>query len=297
MKTQVCIVKGNDPYLATKDLLERLKFKLKNKTVLIKPNLTISTSPHSSITTDVDAVRAILEKLKNCKIIIGEGSYKNTMQAFEQAGYFELKKDFQIEFIDLNKDVQVAKTIPRPIRFSVLPIAKSVLDCDYLINASKLKIHGSATVTLCMKNLFGTVPTRKNRIIIHPYINEAICDYFQVLHPDLNIVDGIIGNQHDEILDNPIKSGIVIGGYDAISTDIIGAKAMSVDPNTVKYLRIAQQIFGKREIDIIGEQVELIKKKYISTSGFSTNLRYFTEQVSGSISRISPKFKSKIKFK
>lgn len=287
MTYDVCIIKGKDPYKTTKLLLKKLNFHLNGKKVLIKPNLVSVASSETGITTDVNIVRAILEELKDCNVIIGEGSAGNTKKAFEVNGYYDLAENFDIELIDFNEDTIVWKKIPKPFQYKKLPFAKTALQCDYLIDVSKLKIHAHATVTLSLKNLFGTIPKRRNKIIIHPFIRRAICDIAQIIKPDLNIIDGIIGNECDEVISHPVNSGIIIGGYDALSVDLIGCKCMGINPQEVEYLQLAQELFGPRNIKLIGEKIEDVKINFKRERLAKTDIRYLKEKIANYALRIT----------
>jgi uncharacterized protein (DUF362 family) len=281
----VCITRGKDPYITTKKLLDKLKFKVTNKKVLVKPNLVTTDSSGSGITTDVNVVRAILERLKRCEVTIAEGSSVDTLQAFESNGYVELAEEFDANLVDLNRDEVVIKKVPKPICFRKLPIAKAVLESEFLINVAKLKIHKIAIVTLCLKNLFGCVPGRDNKLVIHPSINKAICDIAQVIRPDFNVVDGIVGNQTDEAISSPVHSGIVVGGYDALSVDLVGSECMGVYPEEVEHLTIAKKLFGERKIKVIGEKIEDVKKIYDRKTLLKTRLRYAEEKILSKVLR------------
>lgn len=280
---KVFIEKGFDPYKTTKKLLKKINFSVKGKKVFIKPNLTLS-SVSKSINTDVGVVKAVLEKLKDCDVLIGDGGF-DTEKAFESAEYYSLEKEFNVKLIDLNKDIIVKKKIPKPFLFEEIPFAKSVLN-TYLINIGKLKAHSLAKVTLSIKNLFGCVVPRKNRIIIHPYINKALADIIQVIKPDFNIIDGIIGNQNDEVQPDPVNSGIVLASKDALSLDIVGSKCMDIEPETVEHLVLIKRLLGKRDIKIIGENIENVKKKYQTRELFSTKFRHLGERILSRIYRI-----------
>lgn len=251
---KVYVIKGKDPYKATKDLLNKMKFSLKDRRVFIKVNV----HPDKIPSTDVNVIRAILEKLKNCDVVIG-GNVGILGDSFKINGYDKLARKFDAKLVDLDEDERVIMKVKKSIRFSEFPIAKSVLDADYVINAAKLKIHNHAKVTLCLKNLFGCISGR-TKLLIHTCINEAIHDYMQILRSDLNIIDGIIGNQNDEFFPNPIRSNIVIGGYDSLSVDIIGTKCMGVNPEEVEYLKLLN--YKDREVKVIGEKIENVTKKY-----------------------------------
>lgn len=251
---KVYVVKSKSPYRATKTLLDKMRFSLKSKKVFIKANVHPTRIP----STDVNVVRAVLERLKNCKVVIG-GNIGILGESFRINDYYKLAREFGADVVDLDKDERVVAKVKNPIRFSEFPIAKSALDADYVVNAAKLKIHNHAKVTLCLKNLFGCVSGR-SRLLIHSHINEAIHDYMQILSSDLNIIDGIIGNQNDEFFSNPIRSNIVIGGYDPLSVDVVGTRCMGIDPEEVEYLRLMN--YQNRGIKVIGEKIERVTKEY-----------------------------------
>lgn len=268
-KLKVYILKGNEPHRTTKELLDKMKFSLSNKKVFIKANL----HPNKYASTDINVVRAILEKLRNCDVTIGG----NADKYFEINNYYDLEKEFGVKLLNLEKDDVVIKKVRNPARFNEFPVAKSFVDADYVINVAKLKIHSHARVTLCLKNLFGCIPGRRIRLTIHPFINDAIYDYMQIFKPDLNIIDGIVGNQN-ECLPNPIRSNIVIGGYDPLVVDVVGAKCMGVNPEEVEYLKLLK--YEDKEIEIIGEKIENVVRHYNKRKPLKAYMRYFIENCS-----------------
>lgn len=281
MKEIVCIEKGENAYKTTKKVLNRLNFKVKNKKVLIKPNLVTTSSANKGITTDVNVCRAILEKLDNCNTTIAEGGI-NTDESFKKLGYNKLAKELGIKLVDLNKDKIIKAEVKNHLALKKIPYAASVLEYDYIIDVAKLKIHSLAQVTLSMKNMFGCVPTRKNKIMMHPLINKAITDILQIRYPDFCVIDGIIGNQRDECRSDPVKANIIIAGKDALAVDTIATRCMKIDPNEIKHINNAINVFGNREIEVIGKKIEDIAKKFNRSIKLSTRMRYLCE---GALSR------------
>ena len=66
---------------------------------------------------------------------------------------------------------------------------------DYIINIAKMKAHSLAGVTLCMKNIFGFIPTRKQKLMYHPFIRKAVLDMNQIVPSHFSIVDGVLNNE------------------------------------------------------------------------------------------------------
>ncbi len=280
---KVFIQSGNDPYKTTKKILERMNFSVKSKKVLIKPNLTFP-SESKSINTDFGVVKAVIERLKDCDIFVGDGGY-DTENAFELGGYNSLEDEFGVKLIDLNKDKIIKKKIPKPFAFKEIQFAKTAFDCNYLVNIGKLKIHSLAKVTLSIKNLFGFVVPRRNRVIIHPFINKALADIVQIIKPDFNIIDGIVGNQIDEVRPDPVSSGIILASKDALSLDIIACRCMGINPEEIEHLALIEKLFGERKVEIIGEHINEIARQYKTGMLLSTKLRYFGERMLSRIYR------------
>lgn len=266
---KVYILKGSDPYKTTKKLLDKMNFFLSNKRVFIKANV----QPNRDTSTNVNVIRAILEKLNDCKVVIG-GNVGITGRPFKINNYYGLKKEFDVELLDLERDDIAIKKVRDPIRFKEFPVAKSSVNADYVINVAKLKIHSHAKVTMCLKNFFGCIPGRI-KLTIHPFINDAIHDYMQIFRSDLNIIDGIVGNQNDEVTSHPVRSNVMIGGYDALCVDIVGSRCMGVDPREVEYLRLLN--YDSRKIEIIGERIEDVAMDYSRRKLPKTYIRYFIE--------------------
>jgi uncharacterized protein (DUF362 family) len=250
---KVYIRKGKSPYKTTKELLDAMKFSIKGKRVFIKANV----HPAKIPSTDVNVIRAVVDRLKNCEIVVG-GNVGIMGESFTINNYHSLES-MGVRLVDLDLDEKVMMKVKKPIRYRKIPIAKSCIDCDYFINVSKLKIHNHAKVTLCLKNLFGCVPGTA-KLLMHPYINDAIHDYMQVINSDFNIIDGIVGCQNDEFYVKPMRSNIVIGGHDALSVDVVGSKCMEVEPSEVEYLRLLN--YEKRSVEVVGEKIDDVMREY-----------------------------------
>ncbi|MFH1007829.1 MAG: DUF362 domain-containing protein [Candidatus Latescibacterota bacterium] len=260
--TTVGIEQGAQAYETTARLLERLDFRVADRTVLIKPNLTTASSAESGITTDVSVCRAILERLERCRVLIGEGSGgAHTQTAFERNGYVELAHRFGVKLVNMDEVAVVRKTVPAPLHFRELPLARTVFEADYLISAAKLKIHSLAGVTLSLKNMFGCVP-RAEKLRVHGHINKGILDIAQLIYPDFAIIDGIVGNERDEVDSFPVPSGIVLAGKDALSVDQVGCRCMGVDPEEVAHLREGVALFGARTIERVGSPLSEVARIY-----------------------------------
>jgi uncharacterized protein (DUF362 family) len=280
MDTKVYVASSDDAYRGTCEALKALDFSVKGKRVYIKPNLTGARPSQDGMTVDTGAVRAVLERLSDCpEITIGE-SCSDTDRAFEELGYKELIREFpNIKLEDIRYSESVWKPIPRPYHTKEMPFNATVFKHDYIINIAKMKTHSLAGVTLCMKNIFGFIPTRKQKLMYHPFIRKALLDMNQIVQSHFCIVEGIWGNEFDEVQSTPKYTGAIIAGENMLAVDMVAANIMGIDIHEIDTYRMAFELWGKPEVNLIGIEPESIRVNYRRGCLFSTRIRYIKETI------------------
>ncbi|UCG45425.1 MAG: DUF362 domain-containing protein, partial [Candidatus Bathyarchaeota archaeon] len=200
------------------------------------------------------------------QLAIGEGGASHsTEKAFEVTGIKEVARRQRIPLIDLNKEPRVEVRIPQPLRLQRVEIAKRVLESTCIINVPTLKVHSMALVTLSMKNLMGAVLPKS---IIHGMINEKIVDLTAIFKDKvkLNIVDGLVGAEVNEISGTPVTMNLIIAGTDMVAVDTVATAVMGIEPHRVKYLQLAAQrglgITDFKKIQVIGEEIDRVKQMF-----------------------------------
>jgi len=278
MQTQVCVARTQDAYQGTCEVLDSLGFRVRGKRVFIKPNLTGCRPACDGMGIDIGSVRAVLEHLEDCPVISLGESCSKTDRAFVELGYRELQQDFpQLRLLDLRRSEEVWKPIPSPVHTREMPFAAEIFEHDYLINIAKLKTHSLAGISLCLKNIFGCVPTRRQKLMYHPFIRKAMLDMNQVIRSDFCLIEGVWGNEFDEIQSTPVNAGVVVGGENILAVDEAAAAIMGVDvADTVTY-PLAWELFGKPEIEWLGEPLPAVQGRFRQGCLPSTRLRYLKE--------------------
>jgi uncharacterized protein (DUF362 family) len=144
-------------------------------------------------------------------------------------------------------------------------VAKTILKCDGIINVPKLKIHHMAQVTLSLKNLMGVIVDNRG-IVMHDMIDEKIVDLASLFKPVLNVIDGVIGAEKDEVVGDPVISNVVLSGVDMVSVDAVGSAVMGLDPLLVRHVQMAEArglgLASLERIEFVGESIESVVKKY-----------------------------------
>jgi uncharacterized protein (DUF362 family) len=284
--SNVYLAKTDDAYRGACEALDALGFKVSGKRVYIKPNLTGGRPSRDGLTVDAGMVRAVLERLQDCpQITIGE-SCSDTTKAFEELGYQKLVEEFpNVQLEDIRLSEIVWKQIPKPYHTREMPFNTSIFNHDYVVNIAKMKTHSLAGVTLCLKNIFGFIPTRKQKLMYHPFIRKALLDMNQIVPSHFCMVDGVWGNEFDEVQSTPKHTGAVIAGENMLSVDIIAAEIMGINLNDTDTYRMAFELWGDPEINLIGSGLDEVKTSYRQGCLFTTRLRYLKETTASLVYR------------
>lgn len=277
-RSSVYISRSESAYHGASEALDALAFQVRGRSVYIKPNLTGARPSCDGLTIDTGIIRAILERLEDCpRVTIGE-SCSNTTEAFDELGFRQLTEEFpNVKIEDIRTSNIVWKKIPRPYHTSEMPFNSTIFQHDYVVNIAKMKTHSLAGVTLCLKNIFGFVPTRKQKLMYHPFIKKAILDMNQVIRSDFCIVDGIWGNEFDEVQSTPKHSGVIIAGEDILAVDTVAAGVMGIDVNDIVTYRLAFELWGRPQYSVMGVDPESVRCSYRQGCLLTTRIRYLKE--------------------
>ena len=300
--SRVSVVSSMDRQKAVTEALNEIrpdieKNKIKDKSVLIKPNL-VSTSRLLAVT-HVDAVRGVIDFIKDFepkKIIIAEGT-GGTFKAYENFGYNELVREYEnIELVDVNADSFVEiKFLTMEGDEHVVHLSKTVIDADFKFSVARAKTHDHTTCTLTLKNLQGCIP-RREQVWTHGAPREFhgeppelstksnnilarnIATIVKKIKPDVGVIDGIVAMEGDGPGGgDPVDLGVVVASSDVLAADTVMAEVMGFDSKEIGYIYYADKIGlgeGKIEnIEVLGERIENVRRK------FKPHRNYYESQV------------------
>ena len=247
------------------------KFVQKNDTVLIKPNLLRAATPEAAVTTHPTVIRRLIERVIEVggKPVVGDSpAFGATEKIAEQAGIAEVAREFEVEVIDLNK---YAKIPGKPGQSSrTFKLARAVLDSDVIINVPKLKVHQQMQLSGAIKNSFGCAPG-KFKTRLHFYRGEdkltfakMILEYYQLVSPQLTIVDGIIAMERlGPHGGDRYPLGILTGGVDCVAMDRVHCEIIGMPADGLEFLIVAKELgigeTGIEMIEFFGESLDSVK--------------------------------------
>ena len=185
------------------------------------------------------AIRAIRE-VTDAEIIIGDATTDGDSPALYAAmGYPErLGKYRNVRLVDFNDGecVAVPMTHAHPM-FRSYSLPRELAESDAFVSLAKMKAHVSLGCTLCIKNLFGWMPTSiygVPRVYLHDRLirlPRVLVDLAAWSKPCLNVVDGIVAANKSEWNGTPMRPGVILAGTNCVATDSVGARVMGFDPN------------------------------------------------------------------
>jgi uncharacterized protein (DUF362 family) len=266
------------------DLLARLKEyaqqvsipSLKNKRVVLKPNMVEFRGDGKPITTNPAVLRAAIQfvdYLGAREIIVAEGPghMRDTEYLLDKTGIGKACRDLKVPFVDLNLD-DIEK-VPNTHGFNGLKefyLPKTIIGADAVVSVPKMKTHHWVGVTCSMKNLFGVVPGRKYgwpKNLLHiKGIPRSIIDLVHLVNPTFAVVDAIVAMEGDgPINGTAIDTGFLVLGCDVAAVDATCIRAMSMDPNEFAYVILAGKVVGNIDeemIDVVGGTLAELKRPF-----------------------------------
>ena len=248
---------------------------VKGQTVVLKPNM-VEYQPGKPVTTNPAIIKAAILMAfdlgaKQVIVAEGPGHMRDTEYLLHETGIGAICKEMAVPFVDLNLD-QIVK-VDNHDGFTALKefyLPQTIAHADTVISLPKLKTHHWVGVTCSMKNLFGTVPGRKYgwpKNLLHVQgIPHSIIDLQHLVKPRFAIVDAVITMEGDGPINGVAKHlGYVILGNDLAAVDATCLRLMKLDPHDFPYIRLAGQVVGNIEedmIDISGPAVTAIATDY-----------------------------------
>jgi len=225
----------------------------KGSRVVIKPNLGFAVPPQRASNTSPEVIRTLailaleagaksVEVLDNpvhpiiaCNLRNG---IKNALKDLDQVHVALIDDDKFFTEVDLPNARQMKKC----------KVMRAILECDALINAPMAKSHGSALISMSLKNWMGASRSRGKWHGDYD-LHQAIADFATFIKPKFTILDasralltgGPGGPGEIKILNT------IIGGMDQVAIDSFGVtlapwNGRILKPEDVPHIRLAAEM-------------------------------------------------------
>ena len=246
-KQDILMIHGTDYKEMTKKLLEAADLEgligSKKAQVALKPNLVTSNPPSSGATTHPELLAGAIEYLKEhgfSNIVIMEGSWVGcgTGAAFRIAGYDRVCRDYNVPFIDLQKDTSTSYDA----KGMKIALCDKAMAADFMINMPVLKGHGQTLVTCALKNNKGIIPNSEKRRFHTLGLHKPIAHLNTVAPNSFILVDNICGDLDFEEGGNPVIMNRILGALDPVLCDAFVCESMGIPVEDVPYIGMAERL-------------------------------------------------------
>jgi uncharacterized protein (DUF362 family) len=220
------------------------RFVKPNATVVVKPNIGWDAPPERAANTNPRLVGRIVEQCLAAgakQVYCFDYTCDNWRRCYRNSGIERAVGDAGGTMVPGNSERYYH---PVEVGGSTLREAKEhelVLESDVFINVPVLKSHGSATLTVAMKNMMGAIWDR--RFWHRNGLHRCIADFAGYRRPDLNVVDAydvMMRNGPKGVSVRDVKRlGAQLISTDMVTADAAAARLFGLDPRNVDYIPLA----------------------------------------------------------
>ncbi len=229
--------------------------------IAMKPNLVGPIPAGDGATTHPEIVEGVTAYLRDHgfqNLILMESSWvgDKTSDALLVTGFGALSKRLGIPFFDLQSD----RSVPTDCAGMKIRICKKALEADYLINLPVMKGHCQTRMTCALKNLKGCIPNAEKRRFHSMGLHEPIGHLSAGLKQGFILAVAICPDLTFEDGGNPVQMDLMLCSYDPVLLDTYACSLVGVKPESVPYIRIAEQC-GVGESSLSREMISCFLEK------------------------------------
>ncbi|MEM9696824.1 MAG: DUF362 domain-containing protein, partial [Myxococcota bacterium] len=240
---------GPDPATLVRNAVDAIggmkRFISRHDIVTIKPNIGWDRTPMHAANTNplvvAELVRMVFEAGAK-RVTVTDASCNEPNRCFQRSGIWKAAYDAGADVV-----------IPADHRFRSLrlggdvldewPVYRPMLDTDKVINVPVAKHHNLAKFTAAMKNWYGLLGGRRNRL--HQNIDVSIADLATFMQPTLTVIDATRvllrnGPQGGNIADAKDMNQ-VIASVDQVAADAYACGLIGVEPEELAYLKMGHE--------------------------------------------------------
>lgn len=238
-----------DPGALTRKAVEALggmkRFVSNGDIVAVKPNIGWDRMPIHAANTNPLVVAELVKMAFEAgakQVIVTDASCNEPNRCFQRSGIWRAAHALHATVI-LPAAHRFREVRMKGDVLDVWPIYTPLVNVDKVINAPVAKHHNLSKFTGAMKNWYGLLGGRRNRL--HQNIDVSIADLATFMRPTLTVMDatrvllrnGPQGGNADDARD----VHQVIASLDQVAVDAYGATLIGEKPANVKYLKLGHE--------------------------------------------------------
>jgi uncharacterized protein (DUF362 family) len=176
-------------------------------------------------------LNALLKNLRekefsDLKVIEGDLKLQPAVKTIKTIGIDKILEKYKVPFLPI-------ENLPRE---DELPV---ILKNAQLISTPVLHTHTFAVISVAAKNLYGLLPIYREKY--HNILSEKLLELVKNVKA-FTIIDGTVGLEGGSMrMGDPVRTDLVLAGWDPIAIDVVAAKIMGFSIDEVPYLKMAKE--------------------------------------------------------
>ena len=238
-----------DPAVLTRRAVDGLggmnRFISRGDVVVVKPNIGWDRMPIHAANSNPDVVATVVKMAFEAgakTVVVTDASCNDPNRCFQRSGIWRASYKLGAEVI-----------LPAEHRFRTMRLNGDVLDewpvymplvqADKVINVPVAKHHNLAKYTGAMKNWYGALGGRRNRL--HQNIDVSVADLATFMRPTLVVVDAtrvlVRNGPQGGNIDDTREMNTVFATADQVAADAYGASLIGQKRENIAYLKMGQE--------------------------------------------------------
>jgi uncharacterized protein (DUF362 family) len=221
------------------------RFVSRGDVVVVKPNIGWDRMPIHAANTNPDVVGAVVQMAFEAgakKVVVADGSCNDPSRCFQRSGIWRKAYGLGAEVV-LPAEHRYRTTRIKGEVLDEWPIFTTLIEADKVISVPVAKHHNLAKYTAAMKNWYGVLGGRRNRL--HQNIDMSIADLATFMRPSLVVVDAMRvlvrnGPQGGNIDDTKVMNTIV-ATVDQVAADAFGCTLIGQSRDNLPYLKMGHE--------------------------------------------------------
>jgi uncharacterized protein (DUF362 family) len=224
------------------------RFVKKGNRVLIKPNIAFARPPEGAANTNPEVVAELVQLCVEAgakEVIVLDYTLDPARITYEMSGIAKAAeaKGARVVYVSPRDFVPIEVPKGKILSAYDVRVLKQVLDADVFINVPIAKTHGSARLTLGMKNLMGII---QDRGAWHRSgdLHQCIADFVTAVKPHLTVIDAIriLASGGPKGPGRVEQKDTIIASTDIVAADAYATTLFGLTPNDVPHIIKAAEL-------------------------------------------------------
>ena len=221
------------------------KFVSRGDVVVVKPNIGWDRMPIHAANTNPDVVAAVVKQAYDAgakKVVVADGSCNDPNRCYQRSGIWRAAYDAGAEVV-----------LPQEHRYRTMrlkgdvldewPVFTTLVDADKVISVPVAKHHNLARFTAAMKNWYGVLGGRRNRL--HQNIDTSIADLATFMRPTLVVMDAwrvlMRNGPQGGNIDDARDLHTILATVDQVAADAYGCTLIGQKRENLPYLEMGEK--------------------------------------------------------